>query len=434
MCMYVYCMCIVCVYCICVLYMCIVCVLYMRIIYVYYICVLYMCIVRVLYVYYICVLYMYIIYVYCICVFIYVYCLIFFSCSCFISNIIVLFTAFLGPIFAVLLFNIVMFLVVILVVIKHCSKRFKDSSKVARIKGACRSLFSILGIMCLFGLTWVFGAFTIKGTGNYFQFLFVIFNSLQGFGIFTFFVVFSKETRDLWQQTCGCKKKKKRETMTSAISASYSKYRPRSRRVTLDENAERLKSLDDVDNESRKMMNSWDIAYIMPQNQFNVLFLSSDTMKRQDKESELKEPDLIPMRNIRLKEPEINEKVEKEEDRENLLKERIPSPAVSMDSTQQNALECLSTADSGILMDKAKSTPSPTMPEGEWSQPDLTPCHHVHSVSGTGYASDESSLETLLPREQDCCYVKKTDPIEIPSHLRTRAIPNDYARLNIEKV
>lgn len=295
--------------------------------------------------------------------------------------------------------------------------------------------------MSLFGLAWVFGAFTIKGASSTFQFIFVILNSLQGFYIFMFFVIFAKETRDLWLQACGCKKKKKRETMSSAILA-YSKSSQRSCRMMLDDNAERLKAMETTDVETRKTMNSWDIAYIMPQKQFDV-FLSSDTVKQkdkkeeQDKETEPKPMELIPMKNIEQQQqqppPEVKEKVEEEEDKERRRDERVSSPADSMDSTQQNALECLSTADSGILMDKAKSTPSPTMPEGEWPHPGSLPCHHVHSVSGMGYISAGSSLETLPQPEEG--YVKpKTDSIDISSQLRTRAIPNEYARLQVEKV
>lgn len=357
---------------------------------------------------------------------------IFLCYSCFISNTIVFFSAFLGPIFAVVLFNLIMFVVVISIVIRHRAKRFKDTSKAAKGKGVCRSIFSILGVMSLFGLTWVFGAFTIRGASEFFQFLFVTFNSLQGFFIFLFFVVFAKETQDLWLQACGCKKKKKRGTLSSAIIASDAKSLHKSRRMMLDENAERLKALEDIDMEMRKRMNTWDIAYIMPQSQFDV-FLLSDSMTREEQkeeESELKEPDTTPIKDIERRQPEENEELEEEE----MLEERVPSPTVSMDSTQQNALECLSTADSGILMDKPKSTPSPTLPEGEWPQPNVTPCHHVHSVSGIGYVSAGSSLETLPQREEDCYVKGKTEPIEIAPQLRTRAIPNEYARLHVEKV
>ena len=61
--------------------------------------------------------------------------------------------------------------------------------------------------MALFGLTWLFGAFTVTGTSNVFQTLFAIFNSLQGFFIFLFFCVFGREGRELWLQVLCCGRK-----------------------------------------------------------------------------------------------------------------------------------------------------------------------------------------------------------------------------------
>ena len=76
-------------------------------------------------------------------------------------------------------------------------------------------LFSIAGVMFLFGLTWLFGALTVTGFGDprtstAFQVLFVILNALQGFFIFLFFCVFNKDARELWlvMITCGHNKSK----------------------------------------------------------------------------------------------------------------------------------------------------------------------------------------------------------------------------------
>ena len=91
-------------------------------------------------------------------------------------------------------------------------------------------------------------------------------------------------------------------------------------------------------------------------------------------------------------------------------------------------MEIMSTADSGILMDTSnnkKTTPSPTSTK---------PPHHIHSASGIGYISAESSLETLPQREEDCYVKSKADSIEIAPALIPRAVPNDYSRLRVEKV
>jgi len=64
-----------------------------------------------------------------------------------------------------------------------------------------------MGVMALFGLTWLFGAFTVSGASVVFQTLFAIFNSLQGFFIFLFFCVFGREGRELWLKALCCGKK-----------------------------------------------------------------------------------------------------------------------------------------------------------------------------------------------------------------------------------
>ena len=112
-----------------------------------------------------------------------------------------LFGAFLGPILAILLFNSVIFVLVIRVLIQHSLKK-QHGKKVDKknTENVKRLLISIFGIMFLFGLTWVFGALTISDASTAFQFLFAIFNSLQGFFIFVFFCVLGKEARELWLQ------------------------------------------------------------------------------------------------------------------------------------------------------------------------------------------------------------------------------------------
>ena len=72
---------------------------------------------------------------------------------------------------------------------------------------AVRIMISIMGLMALFGLTWVFAAFTVSDASTAFQFLFAIFNSLQGFFIFLFFCVFGKEGRELWLKVLCCGRK-----------------------------------------------------------------------------------------------------------------------------------------------------------------------------------------------------------------------------------
>ena len=126
--------------------------------------------------------------------------------SCFIGEPGVFFGAYLAPIFAILLFNAVVFIAVIGVLIKHSRKRMGNQEQASRL-AVVRLMIRIMGVMTLFGLTWVFGALTVREASTAFQILFAIFNSLQGFFIFLFFCVFGKEGRELWLQVLCCGKK-----------------------------------------------------------------------------------------------------------------------------------------------------------------------------------------------------------------------------------
>ena len=67
-------------------------------------------------------------------------------------------------------------------------------------------MISISGVMFLFGLTWLFAILTFSAPGlrETFQALFTVFNSFQGFFIFLFFCVFSKEAREYWREVLSC--------------------------------------------------------------------------------------------------------------------------------------------------------------------------------------------------------------------------------------
>ena len=76
-------------------------------------------------------------------------------------------------------------------------------------KTVLRLIISISGVMFLFGLTWLFAAFTFTIAGNnvlriIFQALFTVFASFQGFFIFLFFCAFTKEARESWREIFSC--------------------------------------------------------------------------------------------------------------------------------------------------------------------------------------------------------------------------------------
>ena len=109
------------------------------------------------------------------------------------------FVTFLTPVLTVFIFNGVIFVLVTKVIFQHSFMSMSAKSKSKRsIKQTKRFILSLFGIMTLFGLTWIFAAFTISGASTAFQYLFAICNSLQGFLIFIFFSVIPKDARQSW--------------------------------------------------------------------------------------------------------------------------------------------------------------------------------------------------------------------------------------------
>ena len=96
-----------------------------------------------------------------------------------------------------LAFNAVIFVIVIVVLIKHALKRSSDHNKNF---GSIQLMINIISIFVLFGLTWIFGALTILKADQAFQIVFTLINSFQGFLIFIFFCALKKEVRLSWLQ------------------------------------------------------------------------------------------------------------------------------------------------------------------------------------------------------------------------------------------
>lgn len=64
--------------------------------------------------------------------------------------------------------------------------------------------------ICLFGLTWTLAIFAIDHASHFFQILFCIFASLQGFFIFGFFVIMNDAARAEWVRFANTFKQKKK--------------------------------------------------------------------------------------------------------------------------------------------------------------------------------------------------------------------------------
>ena len=275
--------------------------------------------------------------------------------------------------------------------------------------------------------------------------------------MFVFFVIFAKETQDLWLQTCGCKERKKREKLLTAITG----IAPRKRdRLGLDENADRLKPLEEDSVEVRLGMSTFDVTYAVQPTQFDIL-LHSDRISEVEEstlprtreepsereregtsdEEEMTEKEALERQFGFISVSELGIQREEQTSRcllhgSSLLTEgSLYSSAIgnspghssthSVDSAQNT--DVMSTADSGILMDKGKNSPTHEL---QHPQSGSTP-RHSHSVSGIGYISAESSMETLPQREEDC-FKHKGEPITLAPSLRPRAIPNEYATINVD--
>ena len=140
-----------------------------------------------------------------------------------------LYGIFLAPLFVVLLFNTVVFIMVTAVLIKHTRKKLsKDSKRKKEVtQGTVKAIISVFSVMVMFGLSWLFGALSIDDGAIFFQWPFVILNTLQGFFLFIFFCVIGKDAREEWLNLLSCYRRKKKQKQ-SAASHSRSSQVPKS--------------------------------------------------------------------------------------------------------------------------------------------------------------------------------------------------------------
>ena len=143
--------------------------------------------------------------------------------SCFLSHPGAFWGAFLVPIFVIMLFNIVVFIWVIVVLVRHTRDTAARKREAVSNKTIIRLMISISGVMFLFGLTWLFAILTFSVTGlrETFQILFTVFNSFQGFFIFLFFCVFNKEAIESWKELFSCRKCTSKLLHPSQVKPSF---------------------------------------------------------------------------------------------------------------------------------------------------------------------------------------------------------------------
>ncbi|XP_045171745.2 adhesion G-protein coupled receptor D1-like [Mercenaria mercenaria] len=100
---------------------------------------------------------------------------------------------FLIPVMLVILINLIIMVVVIRIMCGTAYMSKKTSTE--KVKSGVLSIFVMMPIM---GLTWMFGIFSMDEETVIFQYLFAVFNSLQGFFIFIFHCVMNKKARCLY--------------------------------------------------------------------------------------------------------------------------------------------------------------------------------------------------------------------------------------------
>ena len=111
---------------------------------------------------------------------------------------------------------------------KSATKR-RDKERQMSTKEATKLMISLVGFMILLGMSWIIFIFTSVGTGTNvdaafaFQWLFVFFNSLQGFFICIFFVVISSDARKEWAKLlapCWFKRKDQSSSRSKRVLTS----------------------------------------------------------------------------------------------------------------------------------------------------------------------------------------------------------------------
>ena len=102
----------------------------------------------------------------------------------------------LAPVAGILLVNLTVFIVVVVKVQGKVGQRNQNG----QFLGLLNDMRIAFTCNVLLGCTWVFALFAVGKAVITFQWLFCIFNSLQGFFIFIFYVVRKFEVRNLFQK------------------------------------------------------------------------------------------------------------------------------------------------------------------------------------------------------------------------------------------
>ncbi|XP_064646701.1 uncharacterized protein LOC135499704 [Lineus longissimus] len=129
---------------------------------------------------------------------------------CWLSLVDGLLWTFVGPALGIIVVNFIFLFLALRAMFK--TKVIEDKTRAKRAKAGVRALFILVPLL---GLTWVFGVFAVNNSTIIFQYLFTIFNSLQGLFIFIVHCLMNKQLQKIW-----CKKRLEKSSKTSKSHSS----------------------------------------------------------------------------------------------------------------------------------------------------------------------------------------------------------------------
>lgn len=119
----------------------------------------------------------------------------------------------------VLLTNFIILIFTIRSIVKSRNTKRKSTNGKSGVVGSLKQAKIILVFSVLLGMTWLFAVLTVGLLTEVFQYLFCIFNSLQGFFIFIFFTLTNDDVLKEWKILLGIHKHKNGNLATTTGKA-----------------------------------------------------------------------------------------------------------------------------------------------------------------------------------------------------------------------
>ncbi len=154
------------------------------------------------------------------------------GCSCFLRDNRIRGGIFLAPLFSIIVFNAIVCVMVVRVLLKHSKKKIVDAKnekdRKKLISNTLKTMLSVVSVMLMFGLSWLFGALSISVAAGVVQYFFVIFSTTQGLMLFIFFCVIGQDAREEWKKLLSCYRYNPKKKGATPSSVSYTGRAPRS--------------------------------------------------------------------------------------------------------------------------------------------------------------------------------------------------------------